>query len=222
MLDFSLGNAAPLTILYDCCFSLFRVMSGVALAVTVGVAAGLLRSQLPPWIKGNPVVIFVLEAPRFPPPIAWIPFVILSVGIGELAAVTIVFIGAFPPIFTNAFDGAEAVPRRISRTARSMEFRGVSYLLRILLPAAMPQIFTGLRIAMGMGWMSVIAAEMISGQSGLGYAIQIHRYNLQYDLMVLDMVLIGTIGFLLSQMTSMLERKMIPWRSDTSLVRSEP
>lgn len=199
----------------NCLYSLSRVGAGVFMAMVVGVAMGLGRSLLPSWLKRNRLLKFLLEAPKFPPPIAWIPFVIIALGIGEFSAYTIVFIGAFSPIFTSTYEGAEAVPLSLRNCARSLELRGPRYLLQIIFPAALPQIFTGIRVGVSMGWMSVIAAEMISGQSGLGYSIQMNRLNMQYDLMSVDMVLIGIIGFLLHEATVLLQRRILPWHEGT-------
>lgn len=198
-------------ILGNCLNSIQRVVIGVCMAVVCGIFLGLVRSILPAGIQRNRVITFCFEAPKFPPPIAWIPFVILLFGIGEISSYTIVFIGAFAPIFTNTYDGAQSTSVIIRRTARSLEIRGFRYLWSILLPAALPQILTGIRVGVSMGWMSVIAAEMISGQSGLGYSIQLNRLNLQYDLMTLDIVLIGIIGFFLFEGIFFLEKKLIPW-----------
>lgn len=199
----------------NCLFSLSRVLAGVALATVLGVGLGLGRSLLPSWLKRNRLLKFLLEAPKFPPPIAWIPFVILLFGIGETAAYVIVLIGAFSPIFTSTYEGAESVPPVLRNCAASLEVRGVRYLGRVVFPSALPQVFTGLRSGVSMGWMSVIAAEMISGRSGLGYSIQLNRLNMQYDLMAVDIVLIGLIGFFLFEGTVWLQKKIIPWHEAT-------
>ncbi len=191
--------------------SLRRVFVGVALASVAGIVFGILRSQLPLYIKRNKLISFMLDAPKFPPPIAWIPFVIVLFGIGEISAYTIVFTGAFSPIFTNTFEGAESISLTIKNTARSIEIRGIKYLYQIVFKASLPQIFTGIRVGTSMGWMSVIAAEMISGQSGLGYSIQLNRLNLQYSLMFVDVFMIGVIGFFLFEGVRLVERKIIPW-----------
>lgn len=195
----------------DCLFSISRVMAGVGLAIIFGIASGLGRSLLPPRLKHNKLIRLLFEAPKFPPPIAWIPFVILLCGIGEISAYLIVFIGAFSPIFTSTYDGAEAVSPAIRNCAASLEIKGVRFLWQIILPAALPQIFTGLRSGVSMGWMSVIAAEMISGQSGLGYSIQLNRLTMQYERMTVDIVMIGIIGFLLFEATVFLQKKIVPW-----------
>jgi ABC-type nitrate/sulfonate/bicarbonate transport system permease component len=202
-------------ILTNCLYSIQRVVIGVCAAVVAGILLGLIRSVLPAGVRRNRLINFLLEAPKFPPPIAWIPFVILLFGIGELSAYTIVFIGAFAPVFTNAYDGAQSVSLILRNTARSLEIRGLRYMGTILLPAALPQILTGIRVGVSMGWMSVIAAEMISGQSGLGYSIQLNRLNLQYDLMTVDMILIGIIGFVLFEAILLLEKHLISWHDKT-------
>lgn len=194
-----------------------RVTVGVLLAVVAGVAAGLVRSALPVRVQQNFLLKFALEAPRFPPPIAWIPFVILAFGVGDVAAYAIVFLGAFPPIFTATYDGARSIPPAQRRSARSLEPSRFARLFRFELMACLPQILTGIRIGSAMGWMAVIAAEMISGQSGLGYSIQMNRLYLQYPLMILDMCAIGAIGFVLHEGLLFLERYLVPWGNQEQL-----
>lgn len=199
------------TIALNCLYSLRRVFIGVTIAASLGILLGVLRSALPLTIKSNRLVRFVIEAPKFPPPIAWIPFVILLFGVGEISAYTIVFIGAFSPIFTASYEGAESIPQVWRQTAASMEVRGWKYLYHVVFKGSVPNIFVGLRSGVSMGWMAVVAAEMISGQSGLGYSIQLNRLNLQYDLMVVDMLLIGLIGFLLFELIILAEKFLMPW-----------
>jgi ABC-type nitrate/sulfonate/bicarbonate transport system permease component len=197
-------------------FSLERVLIGVILAATVGIVMGVLRSALPQNIKRNLLLRFLLEAPKFPPPIAWIPFVILAFGIGEFSAISIVFIGAFAPIFTAAYDGAESIPLVWRQTAASLQLSTRKFLYAVVFKGSLPQIFVGLRSGVSVGWMAVVAAEMISGQSGLGYSIQLNRQNLQYDLMCIDMLMIGLIGFLLFELIIRLEKICIPWHERTN------
>ncbi len=195
----------------DCALSLQRVLIGVALAAVLGTVCGLLRASLPLAFKKNRWLRLLIEAPKFPPPIAWIPFVIILFGIGEMSAYAIVFIGAFSPIFINAYDGVESIPVIWRQTAASLGISGWRYFVSIGFRGALPQIFVGLRAGISMGWMSVIAAEMVSGQSGLGYAIQLDRLNLQYGLMALHILLIGLIGFFLFELVIFAERIFIPW-----------
>lgn len=199
------------TLILNSLMSTERVLIGVFFASMIGIALGMLRSRLPFAIKTNVLFKLCLELPKYPPPIAWIPFVILIAGVGNLAAWLIVFIGAFPPIFTNAYEAINHIHPNIIRTADSLEVKGVKRLWKIILPSALPQFLIGIRIGAGMGWMSVIAAEMVSGQSGLGYSIQLNRLNLQYDLMAYDMIAIGLIGFVIHEGLKLVEKKLVPW-----------
>ena len=194
-------------------YSLMRVTIGVCLAIAFGISLGFLRFSLPKKIKENTLFNFLVDMFKYPPPIAWIPFVILWFGIGETSAFVMVFIGAFPPIFTSSYYGADTIPQVMIDTARTFEITKWRYYSRFLLPASLPKIIVGIRIGLNMGWMSVIAAELISGQSGLGYSIQLNRINLQYGLMSVDMIMIGTIGFLLDRTINLLERKIQIWKN---------
>lgn len=191
--------------------SLLRVICGGSLAFVCGVILGLIRFSMPEFLKKNFIINFLLDAPRFPPPIAWIPFVILLFGIGYKSAWAIVFIGVFPSVFINTYEALSNIKKEIIRSARSMELNSFQLLFKIYLPAILPQVFTGLRVGLSMGWMSIIAAEMISGDSGLGYSIQLNRLNLQYNAMIVDMILISLIGFFINFGMLKLQEKVVPW-----------
>ncbi|WP_185903074.1 ABC transporter permease [Bacteriovorax stolpii] len=182
------------------------------MAVILGILLGFLRYSLPRFLKRNFIINLILDAPKFPPPIAWIPFVILFFGIGNTASFIIVFIGVLPSIVTQVYDGLESIKLEVLQTARSMQLSKMKMLRFILIPAILPQLMTGIRVGFSMGWMSIIAAEMISGQSGLGYSIQINRINLQYTNMIYDMIAIGVIGYLMTRLLYLLEARMAPWK----------
>lgn len=192
--------------------SLFRVLCGGSVAFFIGIIFGLIRFSFPAVLKRNFFFNFLIDAPKFPPPIAWIPFVILFMGIAEISSWTIVFVGVFPAVATNTYEALSTVKPEILKVARSMELNFSQMLFRIYFPAILPQIFTGLRVGLNMGWMSIIAAEMISGSSGLGYSIQLNRINLRFDLMVTDMILISIIGFFINWTMTKLERRVVKWQ----------
>lgn len=200
-------------ILANCWASFFRVVCGGSLAFLIGIVAGLLRFALPDFLKRNFLFNLILDAPKFPPPIAWIPFVILAMGIGEQSSWAIVLIGVFPSVFTNTYEALSGIKVEILRVARSLELGFWQMLFRIYLPAILPQVFTGMRVGLSMGWMSIIAAEMISGQSGLGYSIQLHRLNLEFNKMVVDMLFISLIGFFISWSMLKLEKRVVRWQN---------
>ncbi|MGZ3810073.1 MAG: ABC transporter permease [Bacteriovorax sp.] len=198
-------------ILINCWASFFRILCGGSLAFVIGILAGLVRFSFPKFLKNNFLFNLVLDAPKFPPPIAWIPFVILFFGIGEKSAWAIVFIGVFPSVATNTYEALSGIKVEILRVARSLELSFWQMLFDIYFPAILPQVFTGMRVGLSMGWMSIIAAEMISGNSGLGYSIQLNRLNLEYNKMVIDIVLISLIGFFINWSVTSVEKKVVRW-----------
>lgn len=192
--------------------SFSRVMIGGSIAIILGILLGFIRYSLPERVRNNFLVNILFDAPKFPPPIAWIPFVVIFIGIGDISSLVIVIIGVLPPVFTQVYDGLKGIKMEVLQTARSMQLRRVNLLRLVLIPAMLPQLMTGIRVGFAMGWMSIIAAEMISGQSGLGYSIQINRLNLQYENMVYDIVAIGLIGYGMTRILHLLERRIVKWK----------
>lgn len=199
-------------LLIDIWASLQRVLIGGLLAIFLGVITGLLRYQLPNFLKRNFLFNFCLDVFKFPPPLAYIPFVILFLGIGAKAAIAIVMIGVFPAVHLNTYEALSLVKKEIVDTAKSLELNTTEMISKIYFPAIMPQIFTGIRVGFTMGWMSIIAAEMISGDKGLGYALQAHRLNLNLEAMIVYMIAIGFIGFCLNFVFKQLETKWVKWK----------
>src|SRR3989338_5929761 len=188
--------------------SLIRVVVGFLIATFIGVGLALVaRYYKKVGIFLNPLIEFL----RPIPPIAWIPIAILIFGLGNTSAYFIVFMGAFFPIFTNSFFGVNSLPAIYENVARSFEIKKSIFVKEILLKFSLPYIFTGLKIGIGMAWMSVIAAELIGAQSGLGYFIQLNRLLLRTDNVIAGMILIGVIGYVLSWLLLTVEKKIIPW-----------
>ncbi len=195
-------------IILDILTSLKRVLIGFILAVITAIPLAILcgySRRLSGFVK--PFV----ELLRPIPPIAWIPIAILLFGLGDQSSYFIVFLGSFFPIFSNTYFGASSLPIIYKNVAKSFEVRKSVFIIRILFYFALPYIFTGLKIGIGMAWMSVIAAELIGAQSGLGYFIQINRLLLRTDNIVLGMILIGVIGYMLTKLLMILEKVYMPW-----------
>jgi ABC-type nitrate/sulfonate/bicarbonate transport system permease component len=188
--------------------SLERVFVGFLLAALCGIGLGLLTG----WSRATSDLLKpVIEALRPIPPIAWTPIAILWFGIGNAPSYFLVFIGAIFPIFVNTFTAVRSIDRTQINAALCLG-AGPGLLLRdVLIPASLPIIFPGLRIGLGIGWMCVVAAELIAAQSGLGYMIQQNRVLLQTPNVVAGMVMIGIIGFLMSAAMGMVERRVIGW-----------
>jgi NitT/TauT family transport system permease protein len=172
-------------------WSLLRVLLGFVvaafIAVPLGVAMGWSRKVM--YIV-NPVV----EILRPIPPIAWIGLALLWFGIGLSSAVFLVFIGAFFPILLNTIDGVRNVEKRLIEVAYTFGASDREVLTKVVVPAALPTIYTGMRVGMGIGWMCVVAAEMIAARYGLGELILDSSNLLQTDKVMVGMITIGILG----------------------------
>lgn len=189
--------------------SLVRVIIGFSIAGFLGVGLALVTGY---YKKTSAFIGPIVEFFRPIPPIAWIPLAILIFGLGSPSAYFIVFVGAFFPIFTNTLFGINSLPRIYVNVARSFEIRKLTFVKDILFKFSLPYIFTGLKVGIGMAWMSVIAAELIGAQSGLGYFIQLNRLLLRTDNIIAGMIIIGAVGYSLVKLLSLVERRMIPWK----------
>lgn len=196
--------------IYDNIFaSLQRVLIGSLIATIVGIFLGVLIGHS----KHLRSLKLYIELLRPIPPIAWIPIAIMIFGLGNPSAYFIVFLGAFFPIFTNTYFGVISLPIIYRNAALSFELNEFTYIIRIVLFYSLPYIFTGLKIGIGMAWMSVIAAELIGAQSGLGYFIQLNRLLLRTDNIIIGMILIGAIGYLLNRLIDIIEKTIIRWKT---------
>ncbi len=191
--------------------SLQRVLVGFLLAAMIGVSAALFLGS---YKKAGFFVEPLIEILRPIPPIAWIPIAILLFGLGNTPAYFIVFMGSFFPIFTNTLFGAHSIPKVYKNLSKTLELKKSVYFKDILFKYSLPYIFTGLKIGIGMAWMSVIAAELIGAQSGLGYFIQASRLLLQTDQVIVGMILIGLTGYALHWLLTVIEKRVIPWKAE--------
>jgi len=175
--------------------SLRRVAAGFGVAVLLGVPFGLILGWYP---AANQVVNPVMQILRPISPIAWIPVAIILFGVGDPAAIFLIFLGAFFPIVVACINGVSNVPSVFRRAGRNFGLTPPQLLAKVLLPAALPQILIGLRLALGIAWLVVVAAEMIAVDSGLGYlVIDSRNSGKRYDLVVAAILLIGVIGLVL-------------------------
>ena len=196
-------------IFIDILDSLRRVLVGFILAGLVGITLGLVLAR---YFKARPFIEPIVEILRPIPPIAWIPIAILLFGLGDNSAFFIVFLGAFFPIFTNTIQGALSIPVIYLNISKTLQISEWSFFKNILFKFSLPNIFTGLKIGMGMAWMCVIAAELIGAQSGLGAFIQMNRLLLNTENVIAGMIIIGIIGFLLISLFSIVEKRALVWR----------
>lgn len=184
--------------------SLFRVTWGFTLAVLVGIPLGLFLGWFT-WASRafNPVIQIL----RPISPIAWIPLAILWFGITDAAPIFLIFLASVFPITVSSMAAVSNIQPVYVRAARNFGVTGVSLFRRVILPATLPQIITSLRIALGIAWLVVVAAEMIAVTSGLGFLIiDARNAGKRYDLVVAGMAMIGVIGLILDLLVRRLER----------------
>src|SRR5262245_5335344 len=190
--------------------SLFRVTWGFTLAVLVGVPFGLALGWFR-WAQEafNPLI----QAFRPISPIAWIPVAILWFGVSDAAPIFLIFLASVFPITVSTMAAVKSVQLVHLRAAQNFGLSRGQLFRKVILPATLPQIITGLRIALGVAWLVVVAAEMIAVNSGLGYLIiDARNAGKRYDLVVAGMVLIGAIGWLLDLLMRQVERfQSVKW-----------
>ncbi|NYF78081.1 ABC transporter permease [Granulicella arctica] len=190
--------------------SLRRVALGFGTAAILGIPLGLILGWYPAI---NQVVNPLIQILRPISPLAWIPVTILLFGVGDHAATSLIFLGAFFPITVACVDGVANVPSVYRRAGRNFGLKPTQLLARVVFPAALPQIIVGLRIALGISWLVVVAAEMVAVDSGLGYlVIDSRNSGKRYDLVVAAMLLIGIIGLVLDLLFRSVEQfKSVRW-----------
>lgn len=174
--------------------SLQRFAMGFGLAVLVGIPLGLLMAWFR-WI--DRLVTPAFEAVRFVAPIAWVPFAALWFGTGIGGPVLIIFMGAFPPVLINTFRGARQVERKYIEAAQMLGASSYRSMTEVLLPAAVPSIVAGLRISAGLGWQSLVGAELIVASSGVGYLMVKGQAAVSTATVMCGMAAIGAVGILI-------------------------
>ncbi len=175
--------------------SLFRVGSGYTLAIALGIPTGIILGWYPNASSAlNPVI----QLMRPISPLAWIPLSIVWFGVSNFAAIFLIFMASFFPVVVATMNGVHNVPPMMRNAGVNFGLSPAALFRRVIFPAALPQVLVGLRIALGISWLVVVAAEMIAVDSGLGYLIIDSRNaGKRYDLVIAGMLLIGGIGLCL-------------------------
>jgi len=220
----------PTTILQSLYYMIFTPVGGATLFVHIWasiekfligfVVAGILGSFLGilmGWNKNvNSIFAPLFEVFRFIPPVAWISFAILWFGMGLTAQTYIIFIGVFVPVLENSRQAIKMIDPMYMQIARVFGVPNRTIFWKVLFPAGLPLLIAGVRIGMGIGWMCLVAAEMISrpsllGGEGLGYLIETSRMTLHSDYIIGGMLLIGLIGYCMDVVIRYLEKVLCPW-----------
>jgi len=185
--------------------SLQRVFAGFVLAALVGVPAGLLvGASRRAWLAINPIV----QVLRPVSPLAWFPIWLVVLKDAAQASVFVIFITALWPTLINTAAGAAAIPADQRNVARVFRFGRAAYVRHVLVPNALPSVITGLRLSMGIAWMVIVAVEMLSGNSGVGFFVWDSYNGGKLDAVIAAIVLIGLIGFALDAVLLRLSRRV--------------
>ncbi len=194
---------------YNVLVSCRRILAGFLVAAALAIPLGLLIGR---FALLRQLVFPVMEVVRPIPAIAWVPMSIMLWPTNEESIVFITFLGSFFPILLNSLNGMTSVDPVLVRAARCLGAGERALFREVYLPAAMPQIVTGLTVGMGVAWVSLIAAEMIAGQFGIGYFTWEAYSLVQYADIALGMICIGVLGLASSALVRVAGRLAMPWR----------
>ncbi|MDA8440969.1 MAG: ABC transporter permease [Peptococcaceae bacterium] len=205
------GDVQGYTLPFEAWTSLMRVLRGFALAIIVGIPVGILfglSNRTYQWTK------FLVEPIRFIPPLAWVPLVIIFLH-GESRYTFIIWIGAVFPIIYTTMSGVKVLDNNLWEVGRVLGASKWQLVTKIAIPAALPHMFSGARLGLGIGWACIVAAEMVGGgNGGLGSLILNYGQLLQIDAVVASMIVIGMLGYALNEIFVIAEKKLFPWQKD--------
>ena len=193
--------------------SLYRVLMGFVAGAVTGIPLGLFMG-IRPTVKD--VATPIIEPIRFIPPMAWIPLSIVLLS-GLTRFTFLIWVGVFFPVLLNTIAGVRRASITLVNVAKTFGADNNAILRHIIFPSALPEIMTGLRVGLGIGWMCIVAAEMIGGDPvGLGRLILKYANLLQIDVVIVGMVSIGLIGLVMNYLIVLLERRMFRWRVEVT------
>ncbi len=189
----------------SCARVLIGFLVGATLGIAVGLAVGLstrVERALDPTLQGLRAI----------PSLAWVPLLLLWLGIDEAPKITLIALGAFFPVYLNLVAGVRDVDRKLVELGASVGLTPAAMVRRIFLPAALPSLFTGLRAGLGLSWMFLVAAELIAATSGLGYLLTDGRETGRPDIVLAAILLLGALGKLSDSLLKAAEHRKLAWR----------
>ena len=188
--------------------SMSRVYGGFAMALAVGLPLGMLIGRV---TLVRLLVDPTIQILRPIPVTAWLPLAMIIFGLGPRSAVFLVFLGAFYPILVNTIFGVRSVEPRLFEAASMLGCTGSAQFFRVVLPAALPSIFTGMRLGLGFAWVVIVVGEMTGVQTGLGAIIMEARQLSRTEIVIAGMIVIGIAGFASDQLVQCLGRRLLRW-----------
>ncbi|MEN9631040.1 MAG: hypothetical protein RJA10_4268 [Pseudomonadota bacterium] len=190
--------------------SVLLVTMGFSVAAAVGVALGLAMGasrRVEAFV--NP--IFLVLRPI--PPLAWIPLAIVWLGLGDAAKMMVIFVSAFVPSVINSYTGVRQIDKPIFEAAAMLNITGARYWREVLVPGALPSIFTGLRLSLQASWTTLVAAELVGAVTGLGQILNQAAQDIFPAMILVGMISVAVCGWLMTQALGWIERRVMPWRA---------
>ena len=188
--------------------SVSRVYGGFALALIVALPLGMLIGRVS---LIRQLIDPTIQLLRPVPVTAWLPLAMIIFGLGPRSAIFLVFLGAFYPILVNTIFGVRSVEPRLFEAAAMLGCSGSAQFFRVVLPAALPSIFTGMRLGLGFAWVVIVVGEMTGVQTGLGAIIMEARQLSRTEIVISGMIVIGAFGFLSDQLVMLIGRRLLAW-----------
>lgn len=189
--------------------SALRVAIGFLGAVAIGVPLGLLMARVGIIFR---IVDPFLQFIRPVPPLAYIPLLVVWFGIGELPKILLILIGTIPVIIIGTISGVKATPPLRLSVARTLGASERQIFRHVILPAALPEIFTAARVGIGVAWSCLVAAELIAADQGLGWLVQYAGQALQVAVVIAGIIVIGILGYAMELAIRLVETRTVPWR----------
>ncbi|EEV5576581.1 taurine ABC transporter permease TauC [Escherichia coli] len=191
--------------------SLTRIVLALVAAVLIGIPVGIAMG-LSPTVRG--ILDPIIELYRPVPPLAYLPLMVIWFGIGETSKILLIYLAIFAPVAMSALAGVKSAQQVRIRAAQSLGASRAQVLWFVILPGALPEILTGLRIGLGVGWSTLVAAELIAATLGLGFMVQSAGEFLATDVVLAGIAVIAIIAFLLELGLRALQRRLTPWHGE--------
>ena len=199
------------TIKADIGISLQRILKGYSLAATIGVFLGVVMGMSR---KAERFLSLTFTSLRQIPMMAWVPLLIIWFGIGEESKVAVIFMAAYFPILMNTLSGIRRTDPKLIEVGKMYKLSKLKLFLKIYLPSALPNIFVGLKLGLGISWMAVVGAEMIAASSGIGYRLTDARMLMQFPIVFSGMIAIAISGVFMDMVLTFISRATTPWEKN--------
>jgi ABC-type nitrate/sulfonate/bicarbonate transport system permease component len=197
------------SLLDDIWISVVRIAIGFVGAVVLGVPIGLGMARSPLVFR---VIDPFLQFIRPVPPLAYIPLLVVWFGIGELPKILLILVGTVPVIIIGTISGVRGTPALRLAVARTLGASETQIFRHVILPSVLPEIFTAMRVGIGVAWTCLVAAELIAADQGLGWLVQYAGQALQVALVIVGIIVIGILGYAMELLIRVAERRAVPWR----------